>query len=130
MQAVRRIVRGGKLALGGLHTHIGTFILETAAYGRAAVKLADFATEIEKELGVKPRHLDLGGGFASNNTLSTQYHAGAIVPSVSEYADAISTALLDSDLDGPVNVGSAEPVSIADLAGRIARQIGRPDLLR
>ena len=96
MQAVRRIVRGGKLALGGLHTHIGTFILEPAAYGRAAVKLADFATEIEKELGVKPRHLDLGGGFASNNTLSTQYHAGAIAPSLADYADAISNALINS----------------------------------
>jgi diaminopimelate decarboxylase len=94
MQAVRRIVRGGKLALGGLHCHIGTFILEPAAYGRAAVKLAEFASEIERTLGVRPRHLDLGGGFASNNTLATQYHAGAIAPSVDDYAEAIASALI------------------------------------
>jgi diaminopimelate decarboxylase len=94
MQAARRIVRGGKLALGGLHTHIGTFILEPAAYGRAAAKLADLGSEIERTLGVRPTHLDLGGGFASNNTLATQYHAGAIAPSLGDYAEAISSALI------------------------------------
>ena len=96
MQAIRRIVRGGKLALGGLHTHIGTFVLEPAAYGRAARKLAELATEIERSLGVRPTHLDLGGGFASNNTLATQYHAGAIAPSISDYADAIATGLYEA----------------------------------
>jgi nucleoside-diphosphate-sugar epimerase len=38
--------------------------------------------------------------------------------------------LLDSDLTGPVNIGSAEPQSIADLLGDIAAQIGAPQLLR
>jgi len=39
-------------------------------------------------------------------------------------------ALLDSDVVGPVNMGSGEPLSIAALVGEIAAQIGRPDLLR
>jgi nucleoside-diphosphate-sugar epimerase len=39
-------------------------------------------------------------------------------------------AVLDSELEGPVNMGSDERVALADLVGRIARQIGRPDLLR
>ncbi|HEY4240788.1 MAG TPA: alanine racemase [Kofleriaceae bacterium] len=95
MQAVRRIVRGGRLALGGLHTHIGTFIMEPAAYGRAAAKLAGFASEIEAQLGTPVRHLDLGGGFASTNALATQYHAGALAPGIGEYAEAISDALLE-----------------------------------
>lgn len=99
MQAIRRIVRGGKLALGGLHTHIGTFVLDTAAYGRAAAKLADLAVEVERTLGARPTHLDLGGGFASNNTLSTQYHSGAIAPGVTDYADALASALLASGTD-------------------------------
>src|SRR5690242_13064250 len=102
MQAVRRIARGGKLQLGGLHTHIGTFVLEPAAYGRAAAKLADLAGEIERTLGVRPSHLDLGGGFASNNTLATQYHAGAIAPAIADYADAIGGALLDGAGGGPL----------------------------
>jgi diaminopimelate decarboxylase len=102
MQAVRRIARGGKLQLGGLHTHIGTFVLEPAAYGRAAAKLAELGAEIERTLGVRPSHLDLGGGFASNNTLATQYHAGAIAPAIADYADAIGGALLDGAGGGPL----------------------------
>jgi nucleoside-diphosphate-sugar epimerase len=38
--------------------------------------------------------------------------------------------LLDSDLQGPVNIGSDERIALADLIGRIALQIGRPDLVR
>ncbi len=91
--AARRIVKSGRLELGGLHTHIGTFILDAAAYGRAAAKLRDFATWIRSELGVEVTHLDLGGGFASNNTLAAQYHSGALVPPISEYADAVTKEL-------------------------------------
>ncbi len=39
-------------------------------------------------------------------------------------------ALLDSDVEGPVNVASGEAVSIADVLALIARAAGRPDLLR
>lgn len=47
-----------------------------------------------------------------------------------EDVGAAFAALLASDVEGPVNVGSAEPISIAALLGEAARQIGRPDLLR
>jgi len=96
LDAARRIVQGGRLKLGGLHTHIGTFILEPAAYGRATAKLRDFATTIRETLGVDVTHLDLGGGFASNNTLAAQYHSGALVPPIAEYADAITRELQDA----------------------------------
>jgi nucleoside-diphosphate-sugar epimerase len=39
-------------------------------------------------------------------------------------------AVLDGDLKGPVNIGSEERISVADLVERIARQIGRQELLR
>jgi nucleoside-diphosphate-sugar epimerase len=39
-------------------------------------------------------------------------------------------AVLDSELEGPVNIGSDERVALAELAERIGRQVGRPDLLR
>ncbi|HSY08341.1 MAG TPA: NAD(P)-dependent oxidoreductase [Steroidobacteraceae bacterium] len=48
---------------------------------------------------------------------------------VADVGDAFA-ALLDSDLQGPVNIGSSERISIAALVGRIATLIGRPDLLR
>jgi len=38
--------------------------------------------------------------------------------------------LLASDIQGPVNIGSDERIALADLIGRIALQIGRPDLIR
>ena len=38
-------------------------------------------------------------------------------------------AVLASDIEGPVNIGSGERISIAELLGRIARTIGRPELL-
>lgn len=39
-------------------------------------------------------------------------------------------ALLDSALEGPVNIGSAERISVAALVERIAKRIGRTDLVR
>ena len=38
--------------------------------------------------------------------------------------------LLDSEVQGPVNIGSDERVALADLINRIALEIGRPDLVR
>jgi nucleoside-diphosphate-sugar epimerase len=43
---------------------------------------------------------------------------------------AAFAAVLDGGLNGPVNIGSEERVSVGDLVERIARQIGRKDLLR
>ncbi|HEY5374813.1 MAG TPA: hypothetical protein VIK01_14115 [Polyangiaceae bacterium] len=94
MQAARRIVCGRKLKLGGLHSHVGTFVLDPAPYGVAAGKLVGFGQELERSLGVRPTHLGLGGGFASSNTLANQYHSGALAPSFADYADEISKALI------------------------------------
>jgi nucleoside-diphosphate-sugar epimerase len=38
--------------------------------------------------------------------------------------------LLNSEVQGPVNIGSADRIAVADLIERIAQQIGRPDLVR
>jgi len=43
---------------------------------------------------------------------------------------AAFAALLDSDVKGAVNVGSAERISIAQLLEQLAGQVGRPDLLK
>ncbi|MEY4582307.1 MAG: hypothetical protein RL701_7010, partial [Pseudomonadota bacterium] len=92
--AVRRIQASGLLELIGLHTHIGTYILEPAAYGTAAFKLARFANELRAEHGIQLSFLDLGGGFASPNSLKGQYLSGDQPQvSFSRYADAISHGL-------------------------------------
>jgi nucleoside-diphosphate-sugar epimerase len=43
---------------------------------------------------------------------------------------AAFAAVLDSELEGPVNIGSDERIALADLLDRIGAQIGRPDLVR
>jgi diaminopimelate decarboxylase len=92
-QCVRYIVDSPYLDLGGLHAHIGTYILDPGAYARTATKLADFAMHVEGTLGARPTHLDLGGGFASTNTLASQYHSGSLVPRPAEYIREIGRAL-------------------------------------
>jgi nucleoside-diphosphate-sugar epimerase len=47
---------------------------------------------------------------------------------VSDCGGALA-ALLDSDATGPVNVGSGEGVSVAEVAEAVARIVGRPELL-
>jgi nucleoside-diphosphate-sugar epimerase len=43
---------------------------------------------------------------------------------------AAFASLLDSEIQGPVNIGSDERIALAELIERIAHQIGRPDLVR
>jgi len=98
--AINRIMINKKLELVGLHTHIGTYMLASSAYKIAAGKLADLAFGIEKKYGVNIKYLDLGGGFASHNTLKGAYYPGTdTVPTIDEYAEAISTAIINSQLD-------------------------------
>jgi len=48
---------------------------------------------------------------------------------VRDVASAVVTVAL-SEISGPVNIGSGQPVTIAEVANEIARQLGRPDLLQ
>jgi nucleoside-diphosphate-sugar epimerase len=43
---------------------------------------------------------------------------------------AAFAAVLDGELQGPVNIGSDERIALADLIARIGRRIGRPELVR
>jgi diaminopimelate decarboxylase len=98
LEAVERVVAAGHLDLVGLHTHIGTFILEPRAYGAAASKVARFASELRAKHGILLSFIDLGGGFASPNTLKGQYLDGEQAsPPFSRYADAICEGLAELD---------------------------------
>jgi len=98
MDAARRLVAGDRLELAGLHCHLGTFILQTGAYGEAAAKIARFANELRQRLGVVLEFVDLGGGLASHNTLKAQYQPGELAtPSFDRYAEAIAEGLAELD---------------------------------
>ena len=98
--AINKIIATDKLNLIGLHCHIGTFMLSAEAYGVAASKLAELAISIKKHHGKSITYIDLGGGFASTNTLKGSYGIGAdAIPSMSQYAESITTALLNAGFD-------------------------------
>ena len=98
--AINRIMINEKLELVGLHAHIGTYMMTADAYKVAAGKLADLANNVEKKYGVHIKYIDVGGGFASKNTLKGAYYPGIdTVPTFEEYAEAITSALLNSNLD-------------------------------
>lgn len=96
-EAITKIMYSKNLDLVGLHTHIGTFILEPNAYSVAASKLADLAIHIKKKYKHDIQYIDMGGGFASKNTLKGSYLSGTeISPSFNEYAEKITSALLNA----------------------------------
>ncbi len=97
MNAARRMHAGGKLRLTGVHSHIGTFVIEPSAYGNEASKLAIFAKDLDTELDFSIGYIDVGGGFTSKNTLHSQYSPGKDTnPSMEIYADAITSSLLEA----------------------------------
>lgn len=95
-QAIKRIVTNKDLELIGLHTHIGTYMMSTEAYRIAASKLAGLARSIKEQFDIVLEYIDLGGGFASHNTLLGQYlPAEEVIPSIEQFADAISSGLFE-----------------------------------
>jgi diaminopimelate decarboxylase len=98
-EAVNRLVSGDRMDLIGLHCHIGTYVLDATAHGKAASKLARFANEIRADHGIRLSFIDLGGGFASQNTLNAQYLLGEqATPSFARYADAICDGLAELEV--------------------------------
>ena len=96
-EAINKIIYSRNLDLIGLHTHIGTFILEPNAYRVAASKLADLAINVKNKFKHDIQYIDMGGGFASKNTLKGSYLSGTdLAPSFSDYADNITQALLNA----------------------------------
>jgi diaminopimelate decarboxylase len=97
--AINRIMLAEKLELTGLHTHIGTYIMATSAYAVAASKLANLMVATHRKFNHWLKYLDLGGGFASKNTLKGAYMPGSeTCPSFDEYAEVITNALISSEI--------------------------------
>ena len=95
--ALNRIMVNENLELTGLHTHIGTYMLSSQAYKIAAAKMSDLAAGIFEKYNHVISYIDMGGGFASNNTLKGAYLPGYdTVPSFEDYADAIISSLMSS----------------------------------
>ncbi|RLD71803.1 MAG: diaminopimelate decarboxylase [Bacteroidetes bacterium] len=96
--ALNKIMRSEVMVLEGLHTHIGTFMLSPNAYAVAAGKLADLAIGVKDKYQHEIRYIDMGGGFASKNSLKGTYLPGSDMnPSIDEFAEAITSTLINSN---------------------------------
>ncbi len=96
-EALNKIMHSGKLDLIGLHTHIGTFMLAPNAYKIAAQKLSDLALGLKKKFSHNIKYIDMGGGFASTNSLKGIYMPGIDTsPSIDDFAESITSALLSA----------------------------------
>lgn len=95
-EAVKRMYDGGKLYLVGLHTHIGTFMLDANAYKIATIKIMQLKEQVERDFKSEIEYIDLGGGFASKSNLKGAYQSvDVIVPTADDYAEAITNAIYE-----------------------------------
>jgi diaminopimelate decarboxylase len=74
----------------GLHTHVGSQIMDLEPLTRAAAAIVTLAKELVAD-GVAIEHLDLGGGLGIS-------YDGTAAPTPQQYADAILPMLRDSGL--------------------------------
>ena len=97
--AINKIMPNQDMELIGLHAHIGTYIMTPTAYAVATNKLATLTVRIQMKYDHHLKYLDLGGGFASKNTLKGAYLPGSdTCPSFDDYAEAITSTLINSDI--------------------------------
>lgn len=97
--AINRIMLTENLELVGLHTHLGTYIMATSAYAIAAQKMSNLMMATHRKFDHWIKYLDLGGGFASKNTLKGAYMPGSeTCPSFDDYAEVISNAIISSEI--------------------------------
>ncbi|MCD6332854.1 MAG: alanine racemase [Bacteroidales bacterium] len=126
MEAIDQIIKSGKLELSGLHTHIGTYIMTSNAYQMATDKMAKLAIKIQNKYHHRIKYIDMGGGFASMNTLKGAYHnASDTNPSFDQYAESITGALLRAGFERdhlPVLILETGRALIDD-AGYLAGQV-------
>jgi len=94
--AIKRMYSGGRLILNGLHTHIGTFMLDVDAYRLATQKLMQLKETVEKDFHTHIEYIDLGGGFASKSNLKGTYQsADIVVPTADDYAEVITNTIYE-----------------------------------
>ena len=87
--AVSQAMSAPSLNLIGFHFHLGSLITDIQPYMEAIEIVLDLAAEVKGNLGFELEELNVGGGFA------IQYTVDAPVPSVSYYAEAIVSRVVN-----------------------------------
>lgn len=96
-EACRKASKAGWLKVKGLQCHAGTYLADPTIYTNLVTKLIDLGVRLEDEFGLEIEYLDLGGGYASPNTLHKHLMPGITTcPSFDQYAEAICSPLQKS----------------------------------
>ena len=90
VELVRRARDLEGVEIVGLHSHVGSQILDLDPLRRAAMALVDLAHAVGQD-GTRIEHLDLGGGLGVS-------YDGSPEPAVQAYADVLLSAVRDSGL--------------------------------
>ena len=97
-EAIKRMYDNKKLYLNGIHSHIGTFMLDANAYRVATTKIMQLKEQVENDFDANIEYIDLGGGFASKSNLKGIYQSpDIVVPTADEYAEAITNAIYENN---------------------------------
>jgi diaminopimelate decarboxylase len=99
------------LEIVGLHTHVGSQIMDLEPLSRAAAAVAALASELAAD-GLAIEHLDLGGGLGIS-------YDGTPAPAAQAYADAVLAAVRDSGLPVVLEPGRAIVGPAAVLVTRV-----------
>jgi len=107
----RRMRGRAGLEIVGLHTHVGSQIMDLEPLRSAAMKIVALATELVAD-GLAIEHLDLGGGLGIS-------YDGSTAPTAAEYAAAVLPAVRESGLSIVLEPGR----SIVGPAGALVTRV-------
>lgn len=107
------------LEIVGLHSHVGSQIMDLTPLRRAAEALVALARELRDD-GIAIDHLDVGGGLGVS-------YDGRPAPTAREYADAILPAVRESGLGLVLEPGRSIVAPAGALLSRVVDVKQRPD---
>jgi diaminopimelate decarboxylase len=88
-EAVRKALAIPGVRLRGIHSHIGSQVLDLAPFRLAAEALIEFAAWMARDLDLRIEELDLGGG------LGIRYLPEDRPPAIAEYVGALARVVLE-----------------------------------
>jgi diaminopimelate decarboxylase len=107
------------LEIVGLHSHVGSQIMDLAPLRRAAEALVALSKELRDD-GITIDHLDVGGGLGVS-------YDGRPAPSARDYADAVLPAVRQSGLSLVLEPGRNIVAPAGALLSRVVDVKQRPD---